>query len=38
MTEFTPEQVDAAANVNEIIAVVKGEISCLKVRALEELC
>eukprot|EP00752_Nemacystus_decipiens_P001889 g1819.t1 len=29
-SDFTPEQVDNAANVGEIIAVVKEEIGCLK--------
>ncbi len=38
MTEFTPEQLNNPANVNRIIAVVKGEIDCLKVRSLEEVC
>ena len=33
--EFTPEQVDNAANVQAIIAVVKEEIGCLKVSALK---
>lgn len=30
-SDYTPEQVDNAANVGEIIAVVKEEIGCLKV-------
>ena len=33
-SDFTPEQVDSAANVGEIVAVVKEEISCLKVYAM----
>lgn len=31
-TEYTPEHIDTANNVGEIIAVVQEEISCLKVR------
>lgn len=33
-SDFTPEQVDNAANVGEIIAVVKEEIGCLKVSTM----
>lgn len=33
-SDFTPEQVDSAANVGEIVAVVKEEIGCLKVYAM----
>lgn len=33
--DFSPEQIDNANNVGEIIAVVRKEIGCLKVRSLE---
>lgn len=36
-TDFTAEQVDNAANVGEIVAVVKEEIGCLKVCPMKEM-
>lgn len=36
--DFTAEQVENAANVGEIIAVVQEEIGCLKVRSMPPLC
>lgn len=33
--DFTAEQIDNANNVDEIIAVVREEIRCLKVRLLK---